>query len=240
MKSRGGLIKIALTMAVALANVLPAATQNGNAARVVVWQMKPGRDRDFQEGYKRHLQWHRDNHDTWTWRGWILGSGDRVDYFVDGTFFHSWSDFDNPASPASDAANNAINVEPYADVRALATYEAIPALSNLRPEQLGSPMLTFFYLQATPGKEAELEAALGRELARSDAASVMRAVLRPVNGATEYLLLLPYAKASELGSQGEFVSRLLQGLAKEAGASSLIVSYRTETAHYHPELSNVP
>ena len=218
---------------ISLALVCPVSAQSGNVARIVVWQMKPGMERDFQEGYKRHLQWHRDNHDTWTWCGWVLGSGDRVDYFVDGTFFHAWNDFDNPVNPAADGANNALNVFPYADVRALATYENVPALSNLKPDQLGSPQLTFLYLQVPLGKAIEFEAALIRDLQNSP---VPRAVLRPVNGATEYLMLLPFAKPSQMGTQAQFVARLTETLAK----NSLLVSYRTEAARYHPELSNVP
>src|SRR5690348_5844496 len=135
MKVRRVLARIVIPLITWLALSSPAAAQTGNVARIVVWQMKPGMDRDFQEGYKRHLQWHRDNRDTWAWRGWILSSGDRVDYFVDGTFFHAWSDFDNPVNPSGDGANNELNVYPYADVRALATFEVVPALSNLQPDQ---------------------------------------------------------------------------------------------------------
>jgi hypothetical protein len=32
------------------------AQQAGNVARIVVWQPKPGMARDFEEGYKRHLE----------------------------------------------------------------------------------------------------------------------------------------------------------------------------------------
>jgi hypothetical protein len=233
MKVRRVLAGMVIPLIAWLALGSPAAAQTGNVARIVVWQMKPGLDRDFQEGYKRHLQWHRDNHDTWTWRGWILGSGDRVDYFVDGTFFHAWSDFDSPVNPAGDGANNELNVYPYADVRALATYEVVPALSNLQSDQLGSPQLTFLYIQVPIGKSAEFEAALQREVLKSQ---TPRGVLRPVNGATEYLLLLPFAKSSEMEAQGEFIARLLESLAR----NSLVVSYHTEAARYHPELSNVP
>ena len=233
MKVRRVLARIVIPLITWLALSSPAAAQTGNVARIVVWQMKPGMDRDFQEGYKRHLQWHRDNRDTWAWRGWILSSGDRVDYFVDGTFFHAWSDFDNPVNPSGDGANNELNVYPYADVRALATFEVVPALSNLQPDQLGSPQLTFLYFEVPAGKGAEFETAIGRELQNSP---VTHAVLRPVNGATEYLTLLPFTKSSDMGAQGDFVITIVKALAK----ASLIVSYRTESARYHPELSNVP
>src|SRR5262249_2398794 len=74
------------------------AQPSGGVARVVVWQIKPNMDRQFEEGYKRHLGWHRQNGDRWAWAGWMVISGERDGYFVDGTFFHSWSDLDAPVS----------------------------------------------------------------------------------------------------------------------------------------------
>jgi len=65
-------------------------------------------DHDFEEGYKRHLGWHRQNGDSWSWNGWTIISGDATGYFVDGTFFHAWSDLDSPVSPAADGADNAV------------------------------------------------------------------------------------------------------------------------------------
>ena len=56
-------------------------------------------DRDFEEGYTRHLTWHRKNDDGWTWYGWTTISGEHFGYFVDGTFFHAWSDLDSPVNP---------------------------------------------------------------------------------------------------------------------------------------------
>jgi len=92
---------------------------------MVVWQMKPGMARDFEEGYKRHLDWHRKNNDTWTWRGWTIVSGEHFGYFVDGTFFHTWKELDTPVSPAADSADNGVNVMPYAEIRSAAFYEAV-------------------------------------------------------------------------------------------------------------------
>jgi hypothetical protein len=219
---------------------LAPAQENATVARLVVWQPKPGMERDFEEGYKRHLGWHRRNADTWTWYGWTVADGENPGYFVDGTFFHSWPDFDSPVNPAADAADNAVNVYAYAVVRSVAAYEAVPALTNLGPQQLTSPLLTFYYLDVQPGRAAEFESILATEFRTTQASSVKRAVLRPANGVTEYLVLLPAGKQSDLGPQAEFVTRLLQAVARDKKGDIVVAHVRTVTAHFRPELSYTP
>ena len=131
------------------------AQENRNVARVVVWQAKQGMVRDLEEGYKRHLGWHRHNGDSWTWHGWTIISGERFGYFIDGTFFHRWSELDSPVSPGADAADNAENVFPYGDVRSAAIYEGIPQVTNLDSKDLMSPLLTFCYFDVEPARNAE-------------------------------------------------------------------------------------
>jgi len=216
------------------------AQQSGNVARLVVWQSKPGMARELEEGYKRHLGWHRQNGDSWTWHGWTIISGERVGYFVDGTFFHAWSDLDSPVSPAADAADNAVNVFAYGEVRSAAVYEAVPALTNLGTQQLGSPLLTLCYFDVQPGRAAEFESLLGAELRSTRWSATKYALLRPANGVTAYLLLLPAEKQSDFAMQAEFTSRLLQALARNAKSTPLIDRFRTETARYRPDLSYAP
>jgi hypothetical protein len=55
------------------------AQENRNVARVAVWHAKQGMAHEFEEGYKRHLSWRRQNGDSWTRHGWTIISGsDRI------------------------------------------------------------------------------------------------------------------------------------------------------------------
>jgi len=137
------LARVVMMMCTAIAVPISFAQGGGNVARIVVWQAKPGMDRDLEEGYKRHLEWHRNNGDLWSWYGWNIVSGERDGYFVDGTFFHTWKDLNSPVSPAADGADAAVNVSSYGDVRSAAICEAVPTLTDLRAQQLVSPLLTF-------------------------------------------------------------------------------------------------
>jgi hypothetical protein len=229
-----------------LAILLPAFTiasgqEPQNVARVVVWQPKAGVGRDFEEGYKRHLEWHRQNSDSWTWIGWTLVSGERNGYFIDGTFSHAWKDLDAPVSPSADAANNAINVFPYGDVRSASIYESVPGLTNMSAAQLAEPLLNFCTFEVQPGRAAQFELLLENALqAASTDNAQQHMLLRPVNGTTDYLLLLPAQKPSNLAAQARFTAQLLETIVQKTQGASVIRGFRTEIARYRPEMSYRP
>jgi len=207
----------------------------GNVVRMVTWEPKPGMDQEMEAGYKRHLQWHKKNNDTWRWYGWNVISGERDGFFIDGTCFHQWADFDSPVSPAADAADNAVNVVPYGTVRQVATYEVVEKLSNTN-KQLSSPLLTFCRFSVAPGRDREFESILAESM-HEQPYSQKYLLLRPINGSSEYLLLLTATKLSQLGTQAEFTSHLLESLAGKTRTTPLLNHFHTETARYREDLS---
>ena len=82
---------------------LPAATQmgEGDIVRVYFIQPKAGMEKDFEAALKKHLEWHAQQKDTWTYVAWqtIVGEGNG-NYGV-GTFGHTWEDFDKPGVDAA-------------------------------------------------------------------------------------------------------------------------------------------
>jgi hypothetical protein len=87
-----------------------------NVAHFSFWKPKPGQANNFENGYKQHLKWHRENGDKWSWYGWYVISGTRDEQFVDATFNHTWSDFDNSVKPSEDGADNNLHTYPFGDV----------------------------------------------------------------------------------------------------------------------------
>jgi len=65
-------------------------------------------------------------------------------------------------------------------------------------------------------------------------------LLRPANGASDYLLLLPADKLSDLEAQAHFTAQLLEAIVQKAQGISLILRFRTETARYRPDGSYKP
>ena len=49
----------------------------GPYARIAILRPHDGQTVDFEAGYIRHLEWHRQNRDTWGWYGWSVTFGER-------------------------------------------------------------------------------------------------------------------------------------------------------------------
>ncbi|WP_162915392.1 hypothetical protein [Paraflavitalea soli] len=129
--------------------------QNNNIAHFSVWKPKHGQEHNFEQGYKQHLQWHAANKDRWNWYGWYVISGPRVDYFIDATFQHAWSDFDRPVNPAGDAADNALHTEPFGDFKGSFKVKYLPALSIADTQSLQSNFLRYITLTTTDMTQAK-------------------------------------------------------------------------------------
>jgi hypothetical protein len=140
-------------------------TGPGRFARMVVIAPKPGREADFEAGYERHLAWHRSHRDPWTWYGWSFVLGDRLGQFMDGTFGHAASDFDDSVDPAGDGADNDANVRPVADFLSHGVYERLAESSRgpALPDTTAFLVMTTYHV--TPGRAAEFEKLL-RERAK--------------------------------------------------------------------------
>src|SRR2546426_12610831 len=83
-----------------------AQTERGPYARIAMLRPHDGETVDFEAGYIRHLEWHRQARDTWVWYGWNVTFGERQRWFVYATFGHSAASLDNPGPPAEDERDN--------------------------------------------------------------------------------------------------------------------------------------
>ena len=149
-----------LVATLALTCAIPAAAQS--FARMVVIVPKPGQAEAFEKGYERHLQWHKGVQDPWTWYGWTFVLGNRINRFMDGTFGHAAADFDAAVQPAADAADNNVNVVPYADFVSHGIYQRMDAMSAGEPLPDSSPFLSMTTYHIRPGQEAAFEQAVAR------------------------------------------------------------------------------
>src|SRR6185295_9727117 len=99
----------------ALLGAPPAADPGrGPYARIAVLRPHDGETTDFEAGYVRHLEWHRQARDTWTWYGWTVWAGERQRWLVYASFGHPASDLDALVAPADDERDNVLNVVPHA------------------------------------------------------------------------------------------------------------------------------
>jgi hypothetical protein len=138
----------------------------GPYARLALIRPHDGHTVDFESGYIRHLDWHRQNRDTWVWYGWSVTFGERQRWFVYASFGHSPASLDNPVSPADDERDNVLNVAPHVEYAGNGLYEYLPGLSRGTGEPQPSPRVEFTTVDLVPGAATAFEAALSADQSR--------------------------------------------------------------------------
>ncbi len=95
---------------------LQAQGQPGEIAQFFLIKPKPGMLQQFEEATKQHVEWHRQQDDTWTWRLWQYETGDLYGQYVYITPGHRWEDFDTKAEfRKRDTADAIARIGPYTD-----------------------------------------------------------------------------------------------------------------------------
>jgi hypothetical protein len=143
-----------------------AQTGQGPYARIAVLRPHDGDTVDFEAGYIRHLEWHRQAKDTWAWYGWTIWAGERQRWFVYATFGHAAASLDTPVAPAEDERDNISNVTPHVEFVGNALYEYLPRLSRGTGEPQPTAKLEFVTVDLQPGAEKAFEDALSADQPR--------------------------------------------------------------------------
>lgn len=134
--------------------------ESGPYARIAILRPHDGKTVEFEAGYVRHLDWHRQAKDPWVWYGWTVWAGERQRWFVYATFGHSAASLDNPVLPAEDERDNVLNVTPHAQFVGNGLFEYLPWLSRGTGIPDPAARLEFTTVNLNPGAEKAFEAAL--------------------------------------------------------------------------------
>jgi hypothetical protein len=135
-------------------------TEHGTYARIAFLRPHDGHTVDFEAGYIRHLEWHRQAKDPWVWYGWSIWAGERQRWFVYASFGHSAASLDSPVAPAEDERDNVLNVVPHAEFTGNGLYEYLPGLSRGTGEPQPTARVELTTVDLVPGAEKAFEAAL--------------------------------------------------------------------------------
>jgi hypothetical protein len=208
--------------------LLVAQTERGPYARIAFLRPHDGDTVDFEAGYIRHLEWHRQARDTWAWYGWNIWAGERQRWFVYASFGHTAAELDNPVAPAEDERDNISNVTPHAQYLGNGLYEYLPALSRGTGEPQPTARLEFTTVDLVPGAAKAFEAALGAEQSKLKDETLWFRML--AGGTTpRYVLLRPRSN----------LSAILEGRNQPAlpeKASALIAKMTVEILSLRPTL----
>ncbi len=135
-------------------------TGRGPYARIAILRPLDGQTVEFEAGYIRHLEWHREARDPWVWYGWGVTFGERQRWFIYATFGHSAASLDNAVAPAEDERDNVLNVAPHVEYMGNAVYEYLPGLSRGTGEPQPTARLEFTTVDLVSGAAKAFEAAL--------------------------------------------------------------------------------
>ncbi|MFI5166111.1 MAG: hypothetical protein ACHQQS_05800 [Thermoanaerobaculales bacterium] len=224
----------------------------GVVARIGVFKPKPGMVQQFEQGRKKHFEWHRKNNDAWSWFTWETISGPQSGTYITGTFGHNWKDFDAwEKIDAADSADANANMGPYIE-QEFAKYYVILSDASRPPagkDPSAMAQVTHFYVKVS-GVEAFIAAI-------KEAKTALDKVNWPVHSFWYQLasggegpeLVLVTARSSWADIQPS-ERTLAQALAEVYGpekASALLDTVRKNTDHtfsellrYRPDLSYVP
>jgi hypothetical protein len=136
-------------------------SSGGTIARIILIRPKRGLEKDFEAGYKRHLEWRRAKNDSWRWHGFIFAQGERAGSFLFGTFQHDWTDFDQALSANEESSDFTLNVVPYTDSFTISQISRLREFSS--PEEVpGSAyLIEVASYELRPGAERTFESLLG-------------------------------------------------------------------------------
>ena len=216
-------------LAVALPTLLAAQSGNVSYARIAVLQPHDGDTVDFEAGYIRHLDWHRQAQDPWTWFGWTVWAGERQRWFVYATFGHAVTDFDKSVAPADDERDNIANVTPHARFAGNAIFEYLPALSKGDGQPQPTTRLEFTTIDLVPGTGKAFEDTIAAEQGGLEGETLW---YRMIAGGPSfrYLRLRPRPTLAALLGDA-------RGQALPAKTASLVAKSTVEILSFRPTMS---
>lgn len=229
------------------------ANSGDRAAFFFAYHPKPGMKHLFEEGYRRHLDWHRDKGDRLPWLAWYVTSGDRLGLFVDASVGVPFSAFDHRVELQADAADFAQTSAPFAEDAFRSLYRLRSGLSTGQPleDRRPSPMVQVTHYVLRPGTEVRFEGVIGRltaALEEQDGAPV-HTWYELVTGGDQpgFMLMVPRSGWADFGDQRWTIAEILTrayGSERAAGlldnlAESVARSW-TETWSYRENLSYFP
>src|SRR5262245_45269966 len=191
---------VALLVGAVLPARLAAQASPGPYAQIGVLHPRDGHTVEFEMGYLRHLDWHRQAKDTRAWYGWTVAFGERQRWFAYATFGRSAAELDNPVTPAEDWKDAFLNFEAHTDSWESGLYEFLPDLSGGAtgvPPPTAQLELTTVVLN--PGAGRAFEAALAaKRPARVPDAGVLWYRMVAGGTAPRYVRLRPRQSLSAL------------------------------------------
>jgi len=211
----------------------------GLYARIAIMRALDGHGVDWEAGYVRHLEWHRQAKDPFNWYSYsVWASGEHQRWIIYATFGHTAAELSNPISPAEDERDNLINVLPHAQFLGNGVYEFLPSLSHGTGVPTPSPRAEYITVELNYGAGKAFEAALAADRSRLHGETLWYRMVVGGN-APRYVRLRPMASLGAIledhtdGALPETVNGLISKLTIETLnlRPNMLVNVTPEAAH---------
>jgi hypothetical protein len=160
------LLGVALVICLVLATHASAQTEPGPYAWIGIMRAIDGHSVEWDEGYIRHLEWHRQVKDPFKWYSYsVWASAERQGWIAYATFGHAANSLSNPWMPAEDRRDSLVNLVPHAQFLGNWVFEYLPALSRGDARGVPTPALgaELTTVDVKPGAASTFEAAIAAE-----------------------------------------------------------------------------
>jgi hypothetical protein len=236
------------------AGVAAAQEMSGNIAALEFQTPKNGMVKQYEDGRKQKVEWHKQQKDSQPLMVWQTISGDHTGTYIVGRLGERWSDMDKPSVPDQadlDEYNKVVGS--YVQSMEARYYEFLPKVS--RPPEGNTPskfseVLTF---RVRPGREDDFHSGIVRvtEAAEKTKWNVNYLWYVLVNGgeAGTHVLVIPHASWSDFEDKPGVkpLKDMLREAFGDAEADSItkrfdasIESQTSEVIQFRPDLSYMP
>src|SRR5262245_5217884 len=235
----------------ALGPTTRAAAQEANLAQIFFNKVKAGTQSQYEEGRRRHMEWHKAKADSWAWLTWEVLTGDKTGGYYVGTFDHAFKDFDGRDElEAADAADSVTNMGSSVESTSQSLYLR---RGDMGPRSEGPPtkLLQVIHFHLKPDAVNDFVESAKKV---ADASKKTNYAIRPewfqlFSGGMGPEFVLVYGRNSwaELQPPDKTLDAMMEdALGKTAGAATLstlrkaVVYTESELLAYRADLSHLP
>jgi hypothetical protein len=153
---------------------------------------------DFEAGYVRHLEWHRQVKDPFNWYSYsIVASTERQRWIIYATFGRTAAELSNPVLPAEDWRDATINILPHLQFVGSGVYEFLSGLSRGNGVPTPVPQAEYTTVELNYGAGKAFEAAIAGEQSKLQGETLWYRLVEGGN-APSYVRLRPRASLSSI------------------------------------------
>lgn len=230
------------------------AENSNNVCRVYFTKAKPGMEMQLEQGRKKHVQFHKNQNDTWTWNVYLVETGLNTGMYVSSTCGHAWKDFDDweKRMGQADAADATTSMGPYIQSQTSGFYAYRADMSRAPMTALSAPLTAVTIFVLHPGAQNEFIDAVKKvndALAKQPDRPRNSGWLQLMNGGEgpEFVLLSARQGYADYAPPAKTLADVLTEAYGKEAADTVEKSFRdaedhtfTETAAYRPDLSYTP